>query len=168
MKQDKEYIENLKAENEAIKKAVWDILNYLNAFVVLLDKNMNIRLANWSLSTKLGFENEKDLINKCWLDFIKPEEKDMISKMYSHMLNFSDDKYKEVITEIISIKGKSIVVKWFNIVANHGLNMLFSIGVPSEMPEEENEDSVRAYYRDIIDKDKTLINSLLSNIDKFD
>jgi PAS domain S-box-containing protein len=156
-------VEHLRTENDAIRKAMWDIINYLNAFVVLLDENMNIKLVNWYLANKLGYENEKDLIDKCWLDFIKPEERTMIKNIHEHIVKGCPhpERHKEVVNEIIGKDGNSVIVKWFNMAANHGLNMTFSIGIPSEIPKEESEESVRAYYRDVIERDKTMIKSII-------
>jgi hypothetical protein len=42
--------------------------------------------------------------------------------------------------------------------------MTFSFGLPITIPAEITEDSIRSYYRDIIEKDKTLIKSLRETV----
>lgn len=155
----------LENENQAIKKAIWDIINYLSAFIVILDSDMNIKLANWYLANKLGYENEKDLIGLNWLQFIKKEEKVMIKNIHAEITSKNKaEQFREITNEIVSCTGKKIIVRWFNLKINHGLNLSFSFGIPSQSNIEESTEAIRSYYRDIIEKDKTMIKSLLHSI----
>lgn len=149
-------------ESRALKRVVWNILNYANLFLVLLDSNMNVRMSNWSLAHKLGFEDETGLVGKCWLDYIKPEEKDMIKNVYKTLSTDSPkaEEYKEFTNEIVLPDKELLVVKWFNIYINSELHFTLSLGVQKYIPTEETEDSVRSYYRDIVEKDKTFIKSI--------
>jgi len=162
LKKTKDLLHETQHETRALKKALWDILNYANLFLVLLDHNMNVQLVNWSLATKLGFEDEKAMIGKCWLDFIKPEEKTMIKTIYNKIADDEKnaEEYREITSEIVLPNEDNLVVKWFNIRINEDFNTTLSIGVQRCIPIEETEDSIRSYYRDIIDKDKTMIKSI--------
>lgn len=162
LKKTKDLLHETEHETLALKKALWDILNYASLFLILLDHNMNIQLVNWSLATKLGFEDEKSMIGKCWLDFIKPEEKTMVKIIYNKIATDEKDaeEYREVTSEIVLPNKDNLVVKWFNIRINGNFNTTLSIGVQRCIPTEETEDSVRSYYRDIINKDKTMIKSI--------
>ena len=57
---------------------------------------------------------------------------------------------------------KSITVRWFNTLINHEFNCVFSIGLPltKEPTIDEDIDSLRAYFRDILEQDKTVINAM--------
>jgi PAS domain S-box-containing protein len=162
-------LEQLSMKKTALEKAIWDLLNHANIFVLLLDHRMNILLINHSFSVKLGFNNPKELIGKCWLDFIKPEEHDRIAAIH-HELAFKDDeeehKYREVVNDIIKPNGKVCTIKWFNFSVNHEYNLTFSIGIPKEVPTQVTEDSIRNYYQHVLEKDKTMITSLRDTVIK--
>jgi len=158
-------VKDLKRQSLTLRKAIWDMLNYASIFLVLLDSKMIIKLCNWRLTTALGFQEDKEVIGKCWLTFIPEEEIDRI-KMIHHDLavNHNDQekqKNLEVTNDIKTINGEIITVKWFNVQINSIYNMTMSLGLPINKPNlQESEDSIRAYYRDIIDKDRTMIRSL--------
>jgi len=152
-----------KNESITLKKAIWDMLNYANMFVLILDKNMTIKLCNYSLATFIGFKNEKEILEKNWLDFIPEAERQIVSHVHNMVKiceEQKDEKYKEVLNEILLLDGSSVSVRWFNMCINHSYQMSFSIGVAQQKPAEATDESIRSYYRDIIDKDRTMIKSI--------
>lgn len=166
LEKSKGIIKNLRRESSVLKKAIWDMLNYANIYVVLLDSDMIIRLINWSLATDLGYESEKDLIGKHWLQFVPKEMCDEVVEAHE---NLSDNKqlkkYRELTNNIRTLNGEFIPVKWFNVPINSIYHMTFSMGLKLknldiEVDNSVSEDSIRAYYRDIIEKDRTMIQSL--------
>lgn len=158
-------IEELIQESNSLKKAIWDLLNYSNVFLLLLDSKMTVKLSNWSLAKTLGFDKEKDLIGKCWLEFI-PEHIDERIKMIYHSISFDppseDHKYREMTHDVKTLNNKTITIKWFNTQVNHESHMTMSMGLKltDNLNMFESEDSIRAYYHDIIKKDRTMITSL--------
>lgn len=163
LRQSRQEIEDLKEKSGSLTKAIWDILNYASVYIVILDRDMNVRLLNWSLATDLGFESEKDVIGKCWMDFIPVDNRELVRKVHHYLsTNERADKYREITNNIETLKKSIISVKWFNIPVNSGFNLTFSVGI--KIDEETNsiiaEDSIRSYYRDIIQKDRTMIQSL--------
>lgn len=154
-------------EKEALKKAIWDMLNYAEIFALLLDPKMNILLINYSLATKLGFEDEKEAVGKSWLNFIKPEEHDQISTIH-HTLAYEEDseRYREVVSDIVKLNGKVCTIKWFNFRVNSEYHLTFSFGMPKEIPTKITEESIRSYYQDVLEKDKTMIMSLRDTVVK--
>lgn len=164
IKQQKELIEILKKEAASLKKAIWDMLNYANIYVVLLDKNLIIRLINYNLANDLGYKNEKVAIGHCWLDHVPPSSLAIVRIAHKE-LAFGQDKskYKEVINDIRIANDQIVSTKWFNIPINSKYNMTFSIGIKLTIPEDYvkiSEESIRAYYKDIIEKDRSMIKSL--------
>jgi hypothetical protein len=144
-----------------VKNALFDMLNYANMYTIILDENLNIRYINWSLSKALGFSSEFEPIGKCWLDFVPRSFADNVKVIHKTIIDAAEpDKYKEVVSDIISITGTQITVKWFNTKINHEYNWTFSFGLPSNEPLEITEETIRAYYRDILDKDRTMIQSM--------
>lgn len=147
-------------EKEALTKAIWDMLNYANIFVVLLDDKLNIVLINYSLAIKLGFKNEEEVVGRCWLDFIKPTEKEQIFAIHQSLYEENHEKYRETVSEIVKVDGSTCTIKWFNFVVNDNYRLTFRFGILKEFPTEVTEESLRSYYQDILLKDKTMIRSL--------
>lgn len=165
LKKAKEELSKTSGEKEALQKAIWDMLNYTNMFVLLLDKDMNIKLINYSLAIKLGFSDEKEPLGRCWLDFIKEDERSQSSVIH-HAISHEENEveYKEVISDIVKLDGKFCRIKWFNTSLNNHTYMTFSFGILKENDNEMTEDSIRTYYKDIIEKDKTMIRSLRDSV----
>lgn len=160
----KELIDQLKEESLALKKAIWDMLNYANIYVLLLDKNLIIRLINYNLANDLGYKNEKLAVGHCWLEHIPPTSLTIVRIAHKELVFGKDkSKYKEVTNDIKLGTGQSVSTKWFNIPINSQYNMTFSIGIKLTVPEDYikiSEESIRAYYKDIIEKDRSMIKSL--------
>lgn len=143
-----------------LEKAMWEMLNYSNMFVVLLDEKLNIKLINWKLATSLGFKNENEPIGRCWLDFIPESKRVVIRHIHRSVVN-GDPKFTEALTDLIIADDQIVSVRWFNCHINHDLKWTFSIGVPvTPITIEMNIDSMRAYFQDIIQKDATMIKAI--------
>ncbi len=145
------------------------MLNYANIFILLLDQKMNVLLINYSFATKLGFDDPKEITGRCWLDFIKPEDQDHIYAIHhslSHDSEKESKKYREVVNDIIKPDGQVCTIKWFNFPINHQYQLTFSFGIPKDMPPEITEESIRTYYSEILEKDKTMILSLRDKVVK--
>lgn len=163
----KEVIQLLKKEATTLKKAIWDIINYAQMYVVILDKHMIIRLINHSLAKELGFENERDVIGKCWKEFVPDNQQMQVMSVHYTLANEPENykKYSEFVNDIKTPSGEVITIKWFNVPINGGYNMTYSMGLKIDPDKKAavvkiSEDSVRTYYRDIIEKDRTMIQSL--------
>ena len=153
-----------KDETVKVKRAIWNMMNYANMFVLVLDIDMKIKFMNWSLSKVLGFDNENEAIGKCWLEFINEKEKIVVTNINSLMAKEKDETVKEFTNDIVNLDGASIGVKWFNIHINNDYNWTFSIGLLTKATPEITEESVRSYYRDIIEQDRTMIRSMRDTI----
>ena len=132
-------------------------------FVLLLDEKMNIQLINWSLATKLGFKNENEPIGRCWVDFLQPKDVEWIKTIHYSITYSTEEakKYREVSNEIVALDGSKIKVKWFNAMINHSYNFTFSMGVYDEVEKTEvTEESIRAFYRDVIEQDRVMITAM--------
>lgn len=152
-----------KHEAISLKKAIWDMLNYTNMFVVILDNNMIVKLSNYSLATAIGFKDESEILERCWLDFVSEKDRLMIEHVHSMVKiceEQRDEKYKEVINDLVLLDGSIISVRWFNLCINHSYQMTCSVGVALEKKSEITDESIRSFYRDVIDKDRTMIQSI--------
>jgi PAS domain-containing protein len=159
-----ESLDRIRKESVDLKKAIWDILNYSNMYVLLLDSELCVRLINWNLATTLGYKGEKEVLGKCWLDFIPPTDRNLF-KISHHYLVYGEkdtaNNCREVINDVKKLDGELITIKWFNIPINSIYHMIFSMGIPVTINKDDiSEDSIRTYYNDIIRQDRTMIESL--------
>lgn len=149
-------------EIKKLRKTIFNMLNYANMYVLVLDEKLTIKFCNNSLAKDLGFESEREVMGRCWLDFIDDKERKTIVTVHSILANGmdSENKYKEFINNIVCKNGECILVHWFNSYINSNFNWTFSFGIRKKPVTEITADSIRQYYRDIIDKDRTMIHSM--------
>jgi len=152
----------LNVQKEKIQSNIWKILDYTNMFVIMLDKDLDIKIVNFHLAKILGYENPDDLIGLNWANFLRPSDKDLIGHVCEEIIVNKNKCYKEFTNDILDKDNKTITVKWFNTLINSEFNCVFSIGLPltKEPTLDEDIDSLRSYFRDILEKDKTTINAM--------
>lgn len=138
-----------------------EILNYSNAYVLVLDQEMKIRYINNTLVNRLGFESYKELMERCWLDFIPEKIRDVV-KMVHHSLVHETDctEYKEYTNMIQDVNGVEFKVKWFNMCINHGTFWTFSFGLPQVEMIAVSEEDIRSRFMEAIESDRTMIKAL--------
>lgn len=153
-------------EADRLRKAIWDMMNFANMYVLVLDEDMNIKFANYSLYRDLGFTKHNNIIGKCWLDFIRKEDSNTISSIHNAISKDSDisKRFNEYTNDVITSTNGVISVKWFNAHINHTYNWSFSIGIQTEKPVMVTAESVRTYYKQILENDRTMILSLRNSI----
>jgi len=149
------------AEKKLIQENLWNVLNYSNIFSIVVDKNLNIKLINYHLSHVLGYDNQEELIGKSWRKFLRFPDLSLVEHAAEEVLK-GNEIYKEFTNDIITKDGKIITVKWFNSLINNGFDSIFSLGVSltKEPTLDEDIDSIRSYFTDILQKDKTTINAM--------
>jgi PAS domain-containing protein len=147
------------SEADQLRKAIWDMMNFANMYVLVLDEKMNIKFANYSLYFALGFEDHTDILGRCWLDFIKREDSNSISAIHQAISENTKDaqRFNEYTNDIITLKEEIISVKWFNVHINSDYNWSFSIGIETEKPIVISAESIRTYYKEVINNDRTMI-----------
>jgi len=150
-----------------LRKTIFNMLNYANMFVLVLDEKIIIRYANNSLAKTLGFETYKDIIDKCWLDFLVEDELHAVKKVHRIVADGMEGwtKYREFRNHIKPINGDPIMVHWFNSHINTDFNWSFSFGITKNPnPTLVSMDSIREYYKDIIEYDRTMIETMKEEI----
>jgi len=135
-------------------------------YVLVLDEKMNIKFANYSLYNVLGFVDHNEILGKCWLDFIKKEDSDSIVSIHHAISTDAKDSkmFNEYTNDIVPITGEPVSVKWFNAHINHEYNWSFSIGIQTAKPVMITAESVRSYYKQVLENDRTMILSLRNSI----
>ena len=149
------------SEVEKIQDGVWKLLDYSNMFVVMLDHDLKIKIINYHLSKTLGFDSPTELAGQDWRQFLRKPDYDLIHHVANEIIK-GNQNYKEFTNDIIDINKKTLTVKWFNTLINHEFNCVFSIGLPltKEPTIDEDIDSLRSYFRDILEQDRTVINAM--------
>jgi len=159
--------ENLEGQIAKLRNTIFQLLNYANMYVVVLDEAMIIKYANTSLAKDLGFDIYKDIIGKCWIDFLPEKEKDQITIVHKIISDGEDwERYREYKNYIKPVEGEPFLVHWFNSHINTDYNWSFSFGInksPNPLRVLSME-SIRDYYKDIVEKDRTMIESMKDKI----
>lgn len=151
----------LEDEVKELRNIIFNMLNFTNMYSLVLDQNLIVRFANASLSIDLGFKGYTELIGRCWLDFVADEEKDVIAVIHRSVADGIDgwEKYREFKNNIVAANNDLIEVHWFNSHINTDYNWTFSFGIRKRplIIDDINMESIRSYYRDIINKDREMI-----------
>lgn len=157
---------SLDNEIRKLRKTIFNMLNYANMFVLVLNEEMTIKYSNNSLAKTLGFDTYKDIIGKCWIDFLIEDERKVISVIHKLIADGGDwDKYKEFRNHIQPMDGEPIMVHWFNSHINTDFNWSFSFGITkTPNPTMVSMESIRDYYKDIIEYDRTMIEAMRNTI----
>lgn len=153
----------LREEKQKIQINIWNLLNYSSAYTVVLDKDLKIVISSYSLAKFLGFNSEDELVGLDWLQFIPSKNREIVTFMLEKVRE-GEIKYIEATSEILDKEGKIHLVKWFRSAINGNKQGTFSIGIPVGVDDVEalleDEESVRSYWRDVIQKDKTTITAI--------
>ena len=152
-----------KEEVKQLRNILFNMINFTNMYVLILNEAMEIKFANDSLAVDLGFDKYRDLLGLCWLDFIEEKERNMVTTIHTAIANGFEnwkEKYGEFQNNIKGKNNKMYFVYWFNSHINSEYNWTFSFGIKKQPTIEKNIDSVRTYYKDIISKDRVMINSI--------
>jgi len=154
----------LEHDKSLVEGSLLDLINYSNLYVLILDSKMKIKLCSSLLAKDLGYDDSSDLRDKCWMDFIPYELKENIYNVFDNIMGRVEvvDDFREVTNPVIPKTGEKIIVKWFNTKITNGDNYAFSIGIPISKPitKEDSITSIRSYWSDIIESDRTTIDSL--------
>jgi PAS domain S-box-containing protein len=155
---------NLETEVSELRNIIFSMLNFTNMYALVLDQQMVVRFVNTSLALDLGYKSYNDVIGQCWLDFIPEKDRKIIGAIHTavSLAEGNWNKYREFKNQILNKNGDIFHVHWFNSHINTNLNWTFSFGVRERpiIKDDVDIDSVRDYYRDIINKDREMIFAL--------
>jgi hypothetical protein len=154
-----EKLSNYKSKN--LELNLWNLLDYSNIYALILDKNLKIMAISNHLAKTIGV-NRETLIGCNWTMFLKFGQEDVLKHIVSNIIK-QNGNYTEFTNDIVDINQNIITVKWFNALINHNYNWVFSVGVSLDNQQPTiNEDiqSIRSYFKEILEKDKTTINAM--------
>jgi PAS domain-containing protein len=146
-----------------MQRSLLDMMNYANMYVLVLDKNMTIQFVNTSLANDLGYESYEDIMGKCWLDFVDSKDTNMLKTIHNVIVN-SDvtemEKYREVVSDVITKNKTRLTLRWFNVRINHTYNWSLSFATPINETIGSTENSIREYWSRSVLRDKTVIQAM--------
>lgn len=151
-------------EEKNLKELIWDIFNYSTFYIVVFDKEMKIMLANYYLAKELGFESEGHLVGKYWYDFIPASQKIIVENISKDVCS-GKTPFKEYPGETIDRYGKTLHIRWFSTFVDNHVQCTFNIGIPlQESRSEDGIESIRSFYKDILEKDSKMIQAMKESI----
>jgi len=153
----------IKEEESKVKfreRMVWDVFNHSYFYVVVINNDYTIRLANYRLAHDLGFDSEDDMIGESCFEFIPENQKDLVEIIRGQVIDKRATAH-EVTVDMKTLSGETILVRWFNSYVNGGNDFSFSIGIPVQLPRYgDSVDSIRDYFNTILDKDREMIGAM--------
>jgi len=134
---------------------IWSIFNYSKFFVLVLSNDFKVKLCNWYLASRLGYDDETKIIGSDWRRFVPQNYIPILGNLRDIILKNSDNNYQEFVNDIITLDNKVITVRWFNGMIQTNGKGIFSIGVPIEQTNAilDSEESIRSYWKNMILKD---------------
>ncbi len=148
-----------------LKMSLKDLFDFTNIYMLILDKEMNIKSCSFKLARDLGFNGEDELVGTSWKKFLKEKDKTKLDLIHKNVVDDSIKYQKflrEVTNKIVTKSGSTITTKWFNSRISNGHTYTFSIGIPynRKVTPEDDIDSIRAYWKYVLDKDDTTLKAL--------
>ncbi len=158
--------QKLRKEIISKNKSLWDIFNYSNFYVCMLNQEFQITLANYYLSHQLGFEEECDLIGKNFREYVPESFSNIMPKIFDGVLQTHGETH-DFVCEIMDPNTKvEVTVKWFISFINTTINSYFMIGIPllKDITPQDSVETIRQYWRNIIERDRSTIKSLKETV----
>lgn len=156
-------------EKTKLKVSLRELFDYTNIYLLILDENMIVKLCSYKLWKDLGFNSEKEIIGKDWKEFIPISDKSKLKKAHKNIIDDTmeyQNSMREVTNKIITKRKTPITVKWFNSRIGNSQTYSFSIGMPYNrtITEADEIESIRAYWKYVVDQDETTLDALRSNV----
>lgn len=156
-------------EQSKLKVSLRELFDYTNIYLLILDEKMIVKLCSYKLWKDLGYNAENEIIGLDWREFLPKKD---IQKMESAHKNVIEDSpeyqktLREVTNKILTKEGSTITVKWFNSRIANSHTYSFSIGIPYNrtITEADEIESIRAYWKYVVDKDETTLMALRSSV----
>ena len=161
-------LENEKSKVIALQKETQDKLNkekeralrYLDitgTLIVALDTDANIVLANNELCKALGYESEKELLGKNWIEETIPlEDQVAIKESCSDVMRGNIEPYRTYETKLLQKDGSIRLIEWHNEHIKDGegnIEGILSSGTDITKSREDDEKlrKSESYQRAILD-----------------
>jgi len=154
-------------ERKSLIENLWHVFNYSMFYALIIDRDMVIRLCNFSLAKELGFESESQILGKNFKYFIPESSRVITDHILKDLITKdSEEMYVEFTHDLQAENNRISPVKWFYTYMNKDTNLIFCIGIPlnREQSFEESTESIRSYFKDIIKQDHTTMLKLKEKV----
>lgn len=156
-----------------LKVSLRELFDYTNIYLLILDEDMKIKLCSYKLWKDLGFNAEAEIIGLNWNQFTPKKDLDRLHDIHFNVINDTSqyqNSLREVTNKILTTKNTTITVKWFNSRIANSHTYAFSIGIPynRNVTEADEIESIRAYWKHIVDQDQTTLKALKSSMKERD
>ncbi len=160
-------------ETTKLRISLRELFDYTNIYMVILSDEMIVKLCSYKLWKDLGYNSESEILGMDWNNFIPESEKHKMLAIHHNVIEDSDDyqnSMREITNKVITKSGSDITVKWFNSRIANSHTYTFSIGIPynRKVTEADEIESIRAYWKYVVDKDETTLKALKSSVKEND
>lgn len=154
-------------EEEKLRNSIKELFDYTNMYMIILDDNMKINSCSYALAKSLEYNNPDELLGLSWNNFLTKEESERIILIHQNIIDNTEiykNSMREVSYNLITKSGTPISVRWFNSRIKNGHTHSFSIGIPlnEKITSDDEIDSIRTYWKRVIDKDEATLKSFKS------
>ena len=154
----------LKEESKEFQKNIWSLLQHVVGMYIVVSKlDGTILLCNDYFVKDLGYNSCNDIISKKWQDsFITDEELQIINSSITDPTKL----FSEAATYLKTNMDSQYFVKWFFALVNDKNNLVLGIGAPiiRDNNSLNNVDSIRDYFKNLLTRDKNVIDILKKSI----
>lgn len=149
----------LNKEKDQAEKNIWTLLQHVvGTYIIVSNLEGKILSCNDYFCKDIGYE-KTDLLNKTWSDLISELEYKILTD------RIKLESFTEAVFSIKTIDGSPCYIKWFHSLINDKNNLILGVGAPLIKDRGENDvDSVRNYFQNLITRDRFVIESLKKTV----
>jgi len=160
-------VAEVKSETPDLVSLIFEIISGSNYIILVLSKDLTIRMCNDVFAECVSYGDKGVVIGTNLLDYVQSESKFIVKSLYEAMFKqlekMPETKLsQEIEYEILCREGKTWLMKWFATVVNSGDDLALHLGLRYSNPHQFSMDSatLRAYYRELIERDRVYINAV--------
>lgn len=150
-----------RAQFQAAGSGYWRMIYHAPFLAVVLQDDMKIRACNLKLAKTVGYEDPEELVGKSWFDFLSIQNREVVAQVHRNVLCGEFEDFGEIENEILDTDGNPILIKWFNSYLENE-RITLSIGIPPKKLLMLREDDIRAYWYNVIVRDRKAILAMQS------
>jgi PAS domain S-box-containing protein len=159
--------ENFLTFSDEEKKIMQKYFDFLNALVVVLDKEGKVIFVNKKVAEVLGYK-EEEILGKDWfLNFIDEKERERVKKAHQELILGKIAPNEHVINFVVTKEKKKRLISWHNtVVFNQDKDIFATFSVGEDITEEkEKEEALRQKTEELERLNKLLVGRELKMIE---
>jgi PAS domain S-box-containing protein len=159
--------ENFLTFSDEEKKIMQKYFDFLNALVLVLDKEGKVIFVNKKAAEVLGYK-EEEILGKDWfLDFVDEEERERVKKVHQELILGKITPNEHVINFVVTKEKRKRLISWNNtVVFNQDKDIFATFSVGNDITEEkEKEEALRQKTEELERLNKLLVGRELKMIE---